>query len=163
MKQQRTRKSAWIYALKIWNKERGDGVWIVPKKGTKEYSEVKAIMDKGLREGGFIGSLLGGLASAVLPNLIGGLFSGSGMGVEGEGRSPSYRAGAAIRCTDKAIKVGEKGLRAGYKAAGLRVRPDLENMSLRELAGLAQKHKISNYGKMKKQQLYDALIEIYPL
>lgn len=69
--QQKSKKGAWIQALKIWNQQKG-GKYIVPKKGTKEHAEVKAIMDKGLREGGFIGPLLGGLASLVLPGLLGG-------------------------------------------------------------------------------------------
>ena len=34
----------WIDALKQWNAKRPDGVWGIPKKGTKEYDEVRAIM-----------------------------------------------------------------------------------------------------------------------
>jgi hypothetical protein len=33
----------WIDALKIWNKAHG-GSWCVPRKGTSEHAEVKAIM-----------------------------------------------------------------------------------------------------------------------
>lgn len=69
-KQKSSMKGAWVQALKVWNKQRGDGKWIVPKKGTKEYDEVKAIMDEGIRRGGFIGPLIAGLASAVLPGLF---------------------------------------------------------------------------------------------
>jgi hypothetical protein len=33
----------WITALKAWNTKKG-GSWCVPRKGTKEYDEVKAMM-----------------------------------------------------------------------------------------------------------------------
>lgn len=34
----------WIQALKIWNK--GKKKWTIPKKGTKEHAQIKAIMQK---------------------------------------------------------------------------------------------------------------------
>lgn len=34
---------SWIEALKSWNKKKG-GKYTIPKKGTKEYNEVKALM-----------------------------------------------------------------------------------------------------------------------
>ena len=37
------RMNNWIKALKIFNKEKG--IWQVPKKGSKEYNEVKKIMN----------------------------------------------------------------------------------------------------------------------
>lgn len=33
----------WIQALKMWNQKKG-GKYMIPKKGTREYNEVKAIM-----------------------------------------------------------------------------------------------------------------------
>ena len=33
----------WFDALKEWNKKKG-GKWVIPKKGSKEYNEVKAMM-----------------------------------------------------------------------------------------------------------------------
>jgi hypothetical protein len=36
---------SWIEALKSWNKKKG-GKYTIPKKGTKEYNEVKALMKK---------------------------------------------------------------------------------------------------------------------
>jgi len=37
---------SWLEALKVWNTGR---MWCIPRKGTKEYDEVKAIM-KGKKE-----------------------------------------------------------------------------------------------------------------
>ena len=34
---------SWIQALKAWNKKKG-GKYSIPKKGTKEYNEVKDMM-----------------------------------------------------------------------------------------------------------------------
>ncbi len=34
---------SWIQALKAWNKKQG-GKYTIPKKGSKEYNEVKAMM-----------------------------------------------------------------------------------------------------------------------
>ena len=155
MQTERTKKSAWIHALRIWNKEKG-GKYVVPKKGTKEHAEVKAIMDKGLQEGGFLGSLLGGLASVVLPGLLGG------NGIEGG-------AVGQIRCTDKAIRRGvrgtpgvcfKKGLSVGYRV-GMEKQmqeekeaPDVDNMTLRELQVLARQLGIS-YDRKRKVQLIE--------
>ena len=36
----------WVEALKIWNAEHNPGKWCVAKKGTPEYAQVRAIMDK---------------------------------------------------------------------------------------------------------------------
>tara|TARA_R110001592_G_scaffold346446_1_gene639058 strand:- start:153 stop:266 length:114 start_codon:yes stop_codon:yes gene_type:complete len=36
---------SWIEALKSWNKKKG-GKYSIPKKGTKEHAEVKALMKK---------------------------------------------------------------------------------------------------------------------
>ena len=36
---------SWIQALKSWNKKHG-GKYVIPKKGTKEYNEVKDMMKK---------------------------------------------------------------------------------------------------------------------
>jgi hypothetical protein len=33
----------WFDALKAWNAKKG-GKWTIPKKGTKEYNEIKALM-----------------------------------------------------------------------------------------------------------------------
>jgi len=33
----------WFEALKEWNKSKG-GKYLIPKKGTKEYNEIKALM-----------------------------------------------------------------------------------------------------------------------
>jgi len=33
----------WFNALKEWNNKKG-GKWVIPKKGSKEYNEVKALM-----------------------------------------------------------------------------------------------------------------------
>jgi hypothetical protein len=33
----------WLEALKVWNEKKG-GKWEIPKKGTKQHSEVKALM-----------------------------------------------------------------------------------------------------------------------
>lgn len=33
----------WFNALKEWNKKKG-GKYVIPKKGSKEYNEVKALM-----------------------------------------------------------------------------------------------------------------------
>jgi hypothetical protein len=35
----------WVIALKKYNEKKG-GVWSIPKKGSKEYEEVKKIMNK---------------------------------------------------------------------------------------------------------------------
>ena len=35
--------SAWLTALKIWNKERDK--WSIPRKGTEDYKEVREVMD----------------------------------------------------------------------------------------------------------------------
>lgn len=35
--------NSWITALKKWNEKKG-GAWCVPKKGTKDYDEVRALM-----------------------------------------------------------------------------------------------------------------------
>ena len=35
----------WIEALKQWNAKKG-GKYVIPKKGTKEHDEVKAMMGK---------------------------------------------------------------------------------------------------------------------
>ncbi len=40
----KTKPNKWIRALKIFNK--GKPKYIVPKKGTKEYKEVRKIMEK---------------------------------------------------------------------------------------------------------------------
>lgn len=34
----------WIDALKAWNQKNPDGHWCVPRKGTKDHAEVKAMM-----------------------------------------------------------------------------------------------------------------------
>jgi hypothetical protein len=34
----------WVEGLKIWNARSG-GVWCIPRKGTKEYAEVRKILD----------------------------------------------------------------------------------------------------------------------
>ena len=36
----------WIQALKAWNKKTGTTKYTIPKKGTKEYGEVMAMMGK---------------------------------------------------------------------------------------------------------------------
>jgi hypothetical protein len=36
----------WVEALKIWNAEHNPGKWCVAKKGSPEYDQVRAIMDK---------------------------------------------------------------------------------------------------------------------
>ena len=47
----------WIQSLQKWNKEKGNPCYRVPKKGTAEYNEVKAIMNsmsgKGKQKGGW--------------------------------------------------------------------------------------------------------------
>ena len=59
--------NSWIFALKEWNKAKG-GKYVVPKKNTKEYNEVKLIQSKvQVRNGGFI---LPMLASAIIPSLV---------------------------------------------------------------------------------------------
>ena len=40
-----TKKMTWFEALKKWNTEKG-GKWTIPKKGSKEYMEIKAIYNK---------------------------------------------------------------------------------------------------------------------
>jgi hypothetical protein len=45
-------KMKWIEALKEWNAKMNKGVWKIPKKGTKEYDQVKKLMDKGKKKGG---------------------------------------------------------------------------------------------------------------
>lgn len=35
----------WLEALKKWNNEKNTGKWKIPKKDTKEYLEVKSIMN----------------------------------------------------------------------------------------------------------------------
>jgi hypothetical protein len=42
----------WLEALKEWNAKKNKGVWKIPKKGTKEYDQVKKLMDKGKKKGG---------------------------------------------------------------------------------------------------------------
>lgn len=34
----------WIDALKVWNGQKSNGTWCIPKKGTESYNEVKAII-----------------------------------------------------------------------------------------------------------------------
>ena len=41
----------WLEALKVWNEKKG-GKWDIPKKGTKQHSEVKALMRKKKQQGG---------------------------------------------------------------------------------------------------------------
>tara|TARA_R110000851_G_scaffold174501_4_gene320707 strand:- start:1202 stop:1348 length:147 start_codon:yes stop_codon:yes gene_type:complete len=36
---------SWFNALKEWNTKKG-GKWVIPKKGSKEYNEIKALMKK---------------------------------------------------------------------------------------------------------------------
>ena len=36
---------SWFNALKEWNNKKG-GKWVIPKKGSKEYNEIKALMKK---------------------------------------------------------------------------------------------------------------------
>jgi hypothetical protein len=36
--------NSWISALKKWNSQQGSGHWCVPKKGTKDYEEVRKFM-----------------------------------------------------------------------------------------------------------------------
>lgn len=36
----------WIEALKKWNTTKNKGKWKIPKKGTKEYDQVKKMMTK---------------------------------------------------------------------------------------------------------------------
>lgn len=91
----------------------------------------------------------------------------------------------SIRCTDKAIRIGQrgtpgecfkKGLKVGYRAGVTRQapprqprhaqparpqRPDLESMSLRELGGLAQRSGVRGYSRMTKRELYDRLVQIH--
>jgi hypothetical protein len=38
--------STWVQALKMYNSQHGMGVWVVPRKGTTEYREVKAIQER---------------------------------------------------------------------------------------------------------------------
>jgi hypothetical protein len=63
--------SPWIAALKVWNKQAGNGKWVVPKKGTAEYNQVVQIMNKikgGQIEGdGVIGNILSGIIGNILP------------------------------------------------------------------------------------------------
>ena len=40
----------WLEALKEWNKKQDK--WKIPKKGTKQYDQVKKLMDKGKKKGG---------------------------------------------------------------------------------------------------------------
>ncbi len=42
----------WLEALKEWNAKMNKGVWKIPKKGTKEYDQVKKLMNKGKKKGG---------------------------------------------------------------------------------------------------------------
>jgi len=42
--------SFWIESLKYWNSRR-EGKYMIPKKGTAEYNEVKAIMDQMKKRG----------------------------------------------------------------------------------------------------------------
>lgn len=44
-KQGSRKASSWVEALKIWNRQ-NKGVWIVPKRGSTEYKQVKAIQSK---------------------------------------------------------------------------------------------------------------------
>ena len=37
----------WITALKAWNAKSKKGTWCVPRKGTKEYDEVRSMMGGG--------------------------------------------------------------------------------------------------------------------
>lgn len=37
---------SWMEALKKWNKEMNKGKYKIPKKGTAEYKQVKALMKK---------------------------------------------------------------------------------------------------------------------
>ena len=39
-------KGVWIQAVKIWNTKNKDQKYKVPRKGTKEYDEVKKIMSE---------------------------------------------------------------------------------------------------------------------
>jgi hypothetical protein len=45
-------KMKWLEALKEWNAKMNKGVWKIPKKGTKEYDQVKKLMNKGKKKGG---------------------------------------------------------------------------------------------------------------
>lgn len=36
--------TSWTDALKVWNSEQGNGTWCIPKKNSKAYQEVQAIM-----------------------------------------------------------------------------------------------------------------------
>ena len=44
--------TTWFDALKTWNESR-EGKWKIPKKGTSEHAEVKALMTK-MKKGGTI-------------------------------------------------------------------------------------------------------------
>lgn len=37
--------SSWLSALKEWNKKKG-GKYVIPKKGSSDYNEVKKLMNK---------------------------------------------------------------------------------------------------------------------
>jgi hypothetical protein len=37
--------SSWVEALKVYNSQHGD-VWVVPRKGSPQYQEVKVIQER---------------------------------------------------------------------------------------------------------------------
>src|SRR6056300_1924754 len=40
------KKSSWILALEEWNKSHKTGCFLMPKKGTQQYAEIKKIQEK---------------------------------------------------------------------------------------------------------------------
>lgn len=51
----------WIDALNTWNKLYNKSTYTIPKKGTKAYNEVKAIMNKSQNGGNFLNEITKGI------------------------------------------------------------------------------------------------------
>ena len=129
----------WIEALRAYSETTGK--YVVPKRGTKEYDEVKRIQDGGIQDGG-----------AYNPNSVRCVDRNIRIGVKG----------TSGFCFKKGLKVGYRaGITKGQQAPAVQARPDLEGMTLRSLGDLARVNKIRNYSQMRKQELLAKLLEIY--
>jgi len=130
----------WISALKEYNK---DKKWVVPKKGTPEYDEVRKIMDASGTSGG-------GVCSDK-PNIS------------------EDRKDSRYTCFKKGIRTGvylRRQQEEKQREEEKNQRPNLEEMTLRALGDLARnlnrEGKTSiQYSRMNKQALITALSEYY--
>lgn len=125
---------SWTEALKLYSSQKGR--YMVPRRGTQEYSEVMRLM----RGGAYSENSVRCTDKAVRVG----------------------RRGTAGECFDIGKKVGFRaGILKAQQQAQQQQRPPLETMSSRALADLARQNGVRGYYNMRKADLMEALLPIY--